>query len=88
MARSLLWHPRGAIDMELADLFQQSERLWAENERVRQRLDETLRQARRSLGQQPDQQSAARGAKTREVPTSDQQPDEGHRPDGASEADQ
>lgn len=39
--------------MDLADLFQQSERLWAENERVRRRLNETLRQARRSLGQHP-----------------------------------
>lgn len=36
--------------MELAELFQQSERLWAENERVRRRLGDMLRDARRSLG--------------------------------------
>lgn len=45
--------------MDLADLFQQSERLWAENERVRRRLDDVLREARRSLGQQLDHQTAA-----------------------------
>jgi hypothetical protein len=45
--------------VDLADLFQQSERLWAENERVRRRLDDVLREARRSLGQHPDHQAAA-----------------------------
>jgi hypothetical protein len=45
--------------MDLADLFQQSERLWAENERVRLRLNETLRQAQRSFSQQAGPQDAA-----------------------------
>lgn len=50
--------------MDLAELFQQSERLWAENERVRRRLDDVLRAARRSLGQHPEHQAAAREAET------------------------
>jgi hypothetical protein len=60
--------------MELAELFQQSERLWAENERVRRRLGDMLREARRSLGQHPDHEAA-----TREADASDK------RNDGASE---
>jgi hypothetical protein len=43
--------------MELAELFQQSERLWAENERVRRRLGDVLREARRNDG--PSEQNAA-----------------------------
>ena len=45
--------------MDLADLFQKSKRLWTENERVRRRLDDVLREARRSLGQQPDHLTVA-----------------------------
>jgi hypothetical protein len=50
--------------MELAELFQQSERLWAENERVRRRLGDVLREARQSLGQHPDHEAAALEAET------------------------
>jgi hypothetical protein len=81
MAQSLLRHPDGATDMELAELFQESERLWAENERVRRRLDDLLREARRSLGQHPDHQAAAR-----EAETPDERRDRASKQDAAPEA--
>lgn len=68
--------------MDLADLFQQSERLWAENERVRRKLNETLQQAWRSLSQQPDHQAVAR-----EAEPVDERQDDGKRPKASSGAD-
>lgn len=67
--------------MDLAELFQQSERLWAENERVRRRLDDVLRAARRSLGEHPDTQDAAR-----EAEASDKRRDDGQQREAAGEA--
>ncbi len=69
--------------MDLADLFQQSERLWAENERVRCRLTETLRQAQRSLSQQAGQRDAAPRGETSDSATADAGP---HNPTPEPEA--
>ena len=46
--------------MDLAELFQRTERLLAANEQLRQKLRHTLSQAQRSLNQRAGQESAAR----------------------------
>lgn len=54
--------------MDLAELFQRTERLLAANEQLRQKLRHTLSQAQRSLNQRAGQESAARHGSHGSVP--------------------
>lgn len=45
--------------MNLADLFQQTEQLWAENVHARHELSQSILELERSLSQRPDYETSA-----------------------------